>query len=383
MADHPKLSTDGFAARTAVYYAAFSLLIGLYMPLFPLWLEAKGLDAAQVGLVLAAPAFARIAAVPLATHAGDRHFGLREVLVVCSVATAAGYAALGFVGGAAAVLVLAMLVSVPHTPVTALLDAYALRGLKARKRAYGPVRLWGSVSFIAANLGAGLMLDLISAANLIWLIAAAGGVLAVASLRLMPFPPLAQSDRRKPGRPLWRNPLFMLLLAAASLIQASHALYYGFSTIAWKAAGFDGVTIGALWALGVVAEIVLFAFSGRFPPWLTPRALLLIGAAACMLRWGAMAFDPPAWSLPLLQVLHALSFGATHLGTIGFIARAASDLQGATAQGYFSILNGVTMGVAMGLAGILYQAHGNAAYGAMAIIAAIGGAIVIVARGRG
>src|SRR5262245_60041951 len=250
MADHPKLSTDGFAARTAVYYAAFSLLIGLHMPLFPLWLEARGLDAAQVGLVLAAPAFARIIAVPLATRAGDRVFGLREVLIVCSVATALGYAALGFITGAAAVLVLAMLASVPHTPVTALLDAYALRGLKARKRAYGPVRLWGSVSFIAANLAAGLMLDVVAAGDLIWLIAAAGGVLAVASVRLTPLKPVAGPDHRAASRPLWRDPLFMALLVAASLIQASHALYYGFSTIDWKAAGFDGVSIGALWEIG-------------------------------------------------------------------------------------------------------------------------------------
>lgn len=383
MTDPSKLSTDGFLARTALFYAAFSLLIGVYMPLFPVWLEAKGLDAAQVGLVLAAPAFARIFAVPVATRAADRHWGLREVLIACSVATALGYVALGLTQGAAAILVVAMLASVPHTPMTALLDAYALRGLKQRGRAYGPVRLWGSVSFIAANLGAGLMLDLIAAADLIWLIAVSAGLLMVASVRMTPLAPVALSDRPIAApRALWRDPVFMAVLVAASLIQASHALYYGFSTIDWKAAGFDGITIGVLWALGVAAEIVLFALSGRFPLWLSPRALLLIGAAASLIRWTAMALDPPAFVLPLLQILHALSFGATHLGTIGFIARSAPETLSATAQGYFSILSGITMGIAMGLAGALYQSHGGASYGAMTLIAVAGGLIVVAVRGR-
>ena len=173
MNDRPGLSTGAFVARTSLFYAAFSLLIGIYMPIFPVWLEARGLDAVQVGLVLAAPAFARIVAVPIATRAADRHWGLREVMIVCSVATAIGYAALGLVSGALAILVLAMAASIPHTPMTALLDAYAVSGLKRHGRAYGPVRLWGSVSFIAANLAAGLMLDLIAARDLIWLIVAA------------------------------------------------------------------------------------------------------------------------------------------------------------------------------------------------------------------
>ena len=35
--------------------------------------------------------------------------------------------------------------------------------------------------------------------------------------------------------------------------------------------GFDGATIGVLWALGVAAEIVLFAFAARLPRGDRPR----------------------------------------------------------------------------------------------------------------
>ena len=162
---------------------------------------------------------------------------------------------------------------------------------------------------------------------------------------------------------------------AASLIQSSHAVYYGFSTITWKAAGFDGVAIGALWALGVIAEIVLFALSGRLPPAFGPVPLMIVGGVGAAIRWAGLAFDPTGWTLPLLQLLHALSFGATHLGAVAFIAHAAPEGRGATAQGYFSVVQGVTLSACMLLAGSLYEAIGVASYGAMAVIALVGAVI--------
>ena len=173
------------------------------------------------------------------------------------------------------------------------------------------------------------------------------------------------------GKRLWREPVFVAVAAAASLIQASHAIYYGFSTLDWQAAGLGGVTIGALWSLGVLAEIVLFAVSGRLP--IGPTALLMIGAAGAVVRWSAMALDPPLILLPPLQCLHALSFGATHLGALGFIARAAPAAFGASAQGYLAVAQGLVMAGAMGLAGVLYARFGDLAYWAMAIAAGAGG----------
>jgi PPP family 3-phenylpropionic acid transporter len=128
-----------------------------------------------------------------------------------------------------------------------------------------------------------------------------------------------------------RDPAFIAVLAAASLIQASHAVFYGFSAVQWRGAGLEGTTIAALWALGVAAEIVLFALSGRLPPFFTPTMLLIVAAIGGVLRWAGMAFDPPVYILPWLQLLHALTFGAAHLGALGFVARFAPPGQAATA----------------------------------------------------
>ena len=179
---------------------------------------------------------------------------------------------------------------------------------------------------------------------------------------------------------LLRSPAFLAIAAAASLIQASHALYYGFSTLDWTAAGFDGSAIGSLWAIGVIAEIILFAVSGRLPAAFKPAVLLALGAAGAVVRWSVMALNPPVIVLPLLQCLHGLSFGATHLGAVQFIAHAAPERLGATAQGHLAIILGAVMAAFMALSGVLYGAYGARAYAVMAAVALIGGMLALVAR---
>lgn len=372
-------SRDGFALRAAFFYAASYVLLGVHLPFFPVWLQASGFDAGQVGAILAATALLRVISVPVATGAADGRLGLRTAIVTSAMATALGFTALGLVSGPWLIVALTVFTAFVHVPSAALIDAYTLRGLRARGAAYGPVRLWGSIFFILANLGAGIAFDLIDSRNLIWLIAVPAIAAAGISLMLMPQPPSAiRSAGSEPDRPLWRNPRFVAIVVAASLIQSSHAVYYGFSTIAWKAAGFDGVTIGALWALGVAAEILLFALSGRLPPRFGPVPLLMLGGAGAVIRWAGLAFDPTGWTLPLLQLLHALSFGATHLGAVAFVAHAAPEGRSATAQGYFSVMQGITLSASMLLAGLAFEAVGVASYGAMAVIALMGTAITVV-----
>ena len=370
-----------FAWRLAVFYAALFVALGVQLPFLPLWLAAKGLDAGAIGIALALPMIVRVFAIPLATRGADRHDALRMAIVIAAGMAVLGYGAVGMAQGAAVITIALALASVFYTPIMPLADAYALRGLGRLRRAYGPVRLWGSAAFIVGSFGAGLLLDLIPARELIWLIVAALTITAAAAYALAPLPPHQgnpSATQLSSARDLLRDPALLTAAAAASLIQASHAIYYGFSALDWRAAGLDGGAIGALWALAVVAEIALFAISGRLP--LAPTTLIMLGAAGAVVRWSAMAFDPPTALLPPLQCLHALSFGATHLGALGFMARAAPAELGATAQGYLAVALGLVMAAAMGISGVLFARWGGLAYGAMALTAAAGGVFALAAH---
>lgn len=133
------------------------------------------------------------------------------------------------------------------------------------------MRLWGSRSLILTSFGTGLVIGAFGAGSVLPLIVGASALMVV-GIHLLPLDVASRSSPSPP--PLRRisfagavklahSPSFLLFLLAASMIQASHALYYAFGTLHWRAQGLADGTIGALWALGVIADIRLFAASGR------------------------------------------------------------------------------------------------------------------------
>jgi PPP family 3-phenylpropionic acid transporter len=375
MAGAPQFSTDRFALKLGLFYAAYFFYGGIQLPFFPLWLESRGLDPRTIGLVIAVPTMVRIFVTPIVGHQADRRQALKATLVIGSIVGMLGMIAVGSAAGAIAILAAFTLTMVALAPLLSLTDAYALAGLGARDRNYGSVRLWGSVAFIGGNVGAGFILEAIAPGQLIWLIVSALVMLVIAAVALVPLKagskPMTATPAQSP-KSLLRDPVFVAVALASSMVQGSHALYYGFSTLEWRAAGIDGPVIGMLWGLGVAAEVVLFALSGRLPGWLRPTALLAIGGVGAIIRWTAMAFDPPVALLPLLQILHAASFGAAHLGAMGFFARAVPKELTATAQGMVATLSGIVMAAATALSGLVYAASGSLAYLVMAGMALIG-----------
>lgn len=376
------IRSDGFSWRLAAFYAAFFAFSGIAMPFFPAWLQAKGLDARATGIVLAVPMFIRLVSVPSVARLADRRSALRAALISSAFGSASAYLFLGQMSGLVPILIAVSLASLATAPTMPLLDAYALKGLTQRGRAYGPVRLWGSVAFVLANFGAGLLIDRIAPVRIIWLLFGSLVIVAAVALTLRPL----AKDHGATGKvdatsgKLLLSPGFWMVTGGASLIQASHAVYYGFSVLDWRAKGLEASSIGGLWGLAVIAEVVLFALSARFPQRLGSLGLLGAGAVGAVLRWGAMSLNPPLVLLPLLQLLHALSFGATHLGSMQLLAHLAPARQFATAQGDFATLLALVMAGGMALSGLLYADLGDRAYAAMALAAALGGVFVLLAR---
>ena len=332
--------TVGFAPRLAALYAAMFAMLGIQLPFFPVWLKAKGLDAQMIGVVLAIPMIVRVFAIPVAARVADRRDALRAAIVIASCASVAGYAMTGFAAGAAAIVVTYGLASLAFTPVMPLTETYALRGLGARGKAYGPVRLWGSVAFIAGSFLAGYATDVMPARELIWLIVAALLLTALAAHSLEPLPPtpVQPAQAATARKSLLRDPAFVAVLAAASLIQASHAVYYGFSALAMARRRSrrhrDRRAVGARRrcrdrAVRDLRPLAAVVHAGRADADRRRRRDACAGR-----RWRSIRRP---LLLPWLQLLHALSFGATFFGSLNFVARRAPPGQSATAQGYLAI----------------------------------------------
>lgn len=381
MSDAPAIPIGGrrFAIRLAVFYAAIFALSGAYMPFFPVWLQAVGLEPALIGLVMAAPTAARLFAVPIVTAWAGRHDALRGAIIGTACLTFAGLLLLGNMRSAPAIAIVLWLLSWPWTAAIPLTDAYALRGVTYFRRAYGPIRLWGSVGYIAAALAAGFLGSALGAPNLIWIIAGIAGLSALSSFWLAPTGAAAPGALQisKPAA-LLRTPAFVAALAGAALIQGSHSAYYTFSAISWQAAGMSSTTVSLLWALCVVVEIGLFAASPRLG--LSPAAMIATGGAGGVLRWMIMTQEPGLAVLSFAQALHALSFGATHLGVMGLLVRLVPGRIMANAQGYLATASGIVMastGIACGLA---FAGIGQSIYYGMAAMALAGTVVIVASR---
>ena len=367
------------AIRLALFYAAVFLFVGVSLPFWPVWLSAKGLSATEIGLLITAGSWIRIAAPQIAAHVADRRGRRRGVLILLAGASLAVHLLFLVAEGFAALLAVSILAAIAFTPIIPMGENMTLLASRDRGFDYARVRLWGSIAFIAGAIVGGRAVGDAGAQAILWLVL---GTLALTVLAAVAMPETGSppARRRVPVAALLSDPSMIVFLVTASLIQASHAAAYGFATLAWRESGIGDDVIGLLWAEGVLAEIVLFALGGGLAARLGPARLLAVGAAAGIVRWVGLAIEPGLGWLVVLQTLHALTFGAAHLGAMLYLVRAIPPEHSASAQALYS---GSAMGLVMGgatiLAGALYDDVGAGAFYVMAAMSAGGllGALVL------
>ena len=390
----PRLPRLSFAWRLGLLYAALFLVVGCYLPYLPVWLHWRSLGADQIAVLLATPLFTRILFTPVISFAADRVGGRRIILITLAWGSLLSFLLLWAANGFWQMLLATILLAINWTTIKPLVETVAVTGIRNGALDYGRVRLWGSLSFIVASLGAGVIIGQVGPEVVLPLLVAATMLLVVGAHLLPPefagqgsrAPALLRGLKLKDAFDLVRAPLFLWFLLAASLIQASHALYYSFGSLNWRAQGIPDGAIGMLWSVGVVAEVGLFAVSGRVIATCGTARLLVLAGLAASVRWAVMAFDPPLWPAALLQTLHAMSFGAAHLAAIHFLTHAVPEDRAATAQGvYAAIVAGLVLGTVTIASGPLYRAFAGEAYAAMALLALIGAAsaYVLMRRWRG
>jgi PPP family 3-phenylpropionic acid transporter len=369
-----------FAARLALFYGTLFGLLGTHLPFFPMWLKAVGIDASWIGIITAVPSVTRFTILPFVTGLAERRGSLRGALVVTAFATALGLSLVGTQHQPLLVFLAYAATACVWTPMIPLTDAYALRGVARYGLDYGPLRLWGSAAFVAGALACGLLVDGIAARHLIWVIAAMAGLGAVVSLGLRPLDHPATAPAGRGASALLRDPGFLAIIVAAALIQGSHAAYYTFASINWQGAGLGGLTIAGLWALGVLAEIVVFALSPRFS--LQPAVLVAIGGLSAVARWLITAQEPSVAVLAVVQLAHGLTFGLTQIGTMGLLVRHVPADVMARGQGYLAACSGIVTSSASIVSGAVYARHGQGVYYVMAAMALSGAAVMWSARHR-
>ncbi len=359
--------------RYSLLVGTLFLVLGLFLPFWPVLLELRGVSAADIGLLLAATTWIKIAGLPLWGRLADRRGDVRHVLALLGLGSLVAYLWLGVAQGFAWLLLGHLLLGFFFNPLIPITDSEILKAGRSRGLDYGRIRLWGSIAFIIGNFVGGEIVEL---ADGLWFLGVIVGSLAVTfgvSLSLPRMPRRPRHTRSDGWRVLLGDRRFLALVLTAGCLQASHAAYYAVASITWLAAGHSESTIAWLWAEGVLVEILLLAYGSRLLHRLGPVRLLTLAGLAGIVRWTATGLSSDLPLLIAVQALHALTFAAAHLGTVHLIARVVPATAAASGQSLYAALQGgVMLGLALILSGYLYDISPAASFAAMAALSAAG-----------
>lgn len=371
------------AVRLSALYGGIFLVIGIMMPFWPVWMKSKGLSASEIGLVIAAGSIFRVFASPFIARLCDRTGERKRPIITLAVIALALFLPFALADGFWAILGLQALFVSAFGPLMPIGETLTMLGAKRQGLNYGRIRLWGSLTFILGASGVGFFLKGADP-SLIWTtIALALAVLVAATIFI---PDFRAEPGGKDGAPIsrvLRDRTFLAFIAATACIQGSHALLYGFGTLNWLRLGFDEDVIGMLWAEGVIAEVILFVFAADAIKRVGPSRLIALAGLACVVRWSLTGFAESLPLIVLLQLLHAFTFGAAHLGAIFFISQRMPEEVSATAQTLYALMvSGLGVGLTSFAAGHLYEAFAGRAFVAMALMGLVGTIIAWQIRRR-
>jgi MFS transporter, PPP family, 3-phenylpropionic acid transporter len=345
----------------AAFFGIAFFVNGILMPFFPVLLSSKGLSGGQIAFVLATPQILRVALMPVVSGLSDRARDRRLVMGGLVALALLACIMLGLVSDSLLIVATGALMLTLSYCVGPLCDTVAILLDRSGQGDYGRMRLWGSATFVAGNLIGGFALDRAGVGAIYVLIVLSFAVTLVAT-PLTPAPkPQGSEPALASAAVLWR-PAFLLVVFGHAVNQASHAALYGFGTLAWQARGYDDVTIGGFWAVGVVAEIALFAYAARLPRHVRPTTLMMFGAVVATARWSLSSIDLGSLATAVLQLSHAASFAISHFGLTRFIRAVVPSQRVASAQGVYVVFNGLTMALSTGLAGHFWPKLGDSCY---------------------
>lgn len=377
-----------FGPRISLFYTGFFVVGGLVTPFFPVWLHLRGLTPEQIGVCLAFPLAARLLFMPLGSAFADRAPNRRFAIILFALLGLLLFIPATLVSGYWPILLLTGMATATLGMTMPAIDALALTGVRRFGLDYGKMRVWGSISFIVVSLVGGVIIGHFGNGVLSPLLIGSYVIAALSAFLLPVTPPdiRAADDAAKPevvsARSILTSRSFLVVIISASLITATHAVFYSFGTIHWEKLGFSGGEIGLLWASGVVAEIGMFAISGRALRKVAPERLILFGAIAAIVRWSLFPLATNLWTSLALQMLHALTFAAVYAGMQLAVARDVPEEMTASAQGIWQTGSGLALALATVLAGPLYGHLGAAAFPVMTIAGVVAVVVLMLPKGR-
>ena len=366
--------------RLSGFYLFYFALLGATAPFLALYLDYLGFSSARIGELLAIPMLMRCLSPNLWGWLGDRSGKRLAIVRFGAFCTLLSFVLILFGKSYAWLALIMALYAFFWHAVLPQFEVLTLAHLGEQTARYSEVRLWGSVGFIVAVVGLGELFERVSLEVFPWVLI---GIISCIFISSWWIPNAQLSSAR--DNPLsggflrqLRQPGVLAFFVVVGLMQLSHGPYYTFITLYLESLGYSRGVIGWLWAVGVVAEILVFLLMARLLRHVSLRQVLITSLLLAVLRWillGTLA-ENGFWLL-LAQLLHAATFGSFHAVSILLVRESFNARQQGQGQALYAAVSGVGGGLGALYAGYSWSGLGPTLTFAIASLVALLGSYIV------
>lgn len=347
--------------RLSGFYLVYFAALGVLVPYWGLYLKSLNFDARQIGELIAIIMATKIIAPYIWGWIADHTGKGMQIVRLASILAFLIFGLIFYDQSYWWVAAVMMSFSFFWNAALPQFEATTMNHLGDAEHDYSKIRVWGSLGFVAAVVIMGVLLESLSI-NLVPVVLL--GLYAAIMLSSFLVPESSHAPHQHVQSNILsviKQPHVLALLVVCFLVQLSHGPYYTFYTIYLEEHHYARSMIGWLWALGVIAEVIVFLYIHKWLPKYGHRYLLVVALSLTTLRWLMVAYLVEYPSMIILaQLLHAASFGIFHaVGISLFHQTFVGKHQGRGQALYASVSFGAGGAVGSLLSGLSWDSLGS------------------------
>lgn len=370
--------------RLSSFYFVYFAAVGVISPYWPVYLDELGFSGQEIGLLVALPMITRVIAPNLWGALADVSGSYLRVIQLGALAAIITFSGLFFVDDFRYIVIFSCLYTFFWTAILPQFEVITLDFLGPRAHSYSRIRLWGSIGFIVAVVGLGSLLELFHARLILWAIWALLMGIFVTSLTV-PRAATSYSRQTLESGAWWqvlKRPEIRHFLFAAVLLHMSHGAFYSFYSLFLLENAYSSWWVGCLWAVGVIAEIILFLKAPSILKRFSLRRCFALSIAAAAIRWLLLGlWVSNVYVVVATQLLHAFTFGLAHAVAIEFVrAQFPSVMKGKAQAFYGAVCFGGGGAIGAYLSGLVWTVSHAGTYWVASVMASLGFIVVVMGK---
>jgi len=307
--------------RLSRFYFFYYFFVGSFVPYWGIYLQSENFSPSSIGILLSLFQISRIVAPNfwgwLADHTGHRVKWIKLTSFLGLIGFIGVFWAKGFFW----IFLVMSALSLFTSSTLPLAESLTLAHLATTDGHYSRIRLWGSIGFIVASLFLGYLIDFQGINILLWILLIAQAIIFFLSNTI---PETQDIQHKTNDLSIWKiikTPSVIALLVGCTLMVSAHGVLYNFYSIYLKDHGYSSGTIGWLWAVGVICEILIFMAMPKILQRYSLKAILLMSLFLGVIRFILIGASPDhLYLLFIAQMFHAATFGSFHAASIEVIA---------------------------------------------------------------